>query len=100
MVHRLGVILGSVGHRVKIHKITPATGKERGDLETTWFYKSLKNMLITYDGPEFDGTLREVTRKKILHYHQLYINHPGPIAFTGRLYDDFGRLLFMHTHRG
>jgi len=23
----------AVGHRVKIHKITPATGKERGDLE-------------------------------------------------------------------
>ena len=22
-----------MGHRVKIHKITPATGKERGDLE-------------------------------------------------------------------
>ncbi len=33
MVHRLGVILGSMGHRVKIHKITPATGKERGDLK-------------------------------------------------------------------
>ena len=33
VVYRLGVILGSVGHRVKIHKITPATGKERGDLE-------------------------------------------------------------------
>ena len=29
----MGDILGSVGHRVKIHKITPATGKERGDLE-------------------------------------------------------------------
>jgi hypothetical protein len=26
-------ILGSVGHKVKIHKITPSTGKERGDLE-------------------------------------------------------------------
>ena len=26
-------ILGSVGHRVKIHKITPPTGKERRDLE-------------------------------------------------------------------
>ncbi len=26
-------ILGSVGHKVKIHKITPATGRERGDLE-------------------------------------------------------------------
>ena len=33
VVYRLGVILGSVGHRVKIHKITPATGKERNDLE-------------------------------------------------------------------
>jgi hypothetical protein len=33
VVYRLGDIFGSVGHRVKIHKITPATGKERGDLE-------------------------------------------------------------------
>ncbi len=33
VVYRLGVILGSVGHRVKIHKITPAQGKERGDVE-------------------------------------------------------------------
>ncbi len=32
-VYRLGGIFGSVGHRVKIHKITPATGKERDDLE-------------------------------------------------------------------
>ncbi len=33
VVYRLGGILGSVGHKVKIHKITPVTGKERGDLE-------------------------------------------------------------------
>jgi hypothetical protein len=33
VVYRLGGILGSVGHKVKIHKITPDTGKERGDLE-------------------------------------------------------------------
>ncbi len=33
MVHRLGVILGSVGHRVKIHNITPVTVKERGEVE-------------------------------------------------------------------
>ena len=32
VVYRLGA-LGSVGHRVKIHKITSATGKERGDIE-------------------------------------------------------------------
>jgi hypothetical protein len=36
----------------------------------------------------------------------LYINRPDPIVFlpaavdtTGRLYDDFSRLLFLHTHR-
>jgi len=33
VVHKLGVLLGSVGHRLKIHKITPAWGKERGDLD-------------------------------------------------------------------
>jgi hypothetical protein len=56
--------------------------------------------------PDLDGTLMEVSRKKILHYRQLYINRPDPIAFlpvvvdtTGRLYDDFSRLLFLHTHR-
>jgi hypothetical protein len=53
-----------------------------------------------------DGILREVVRKKILHYHQLYIHRPDPITFlpvvvdtTGRLYDDFSRLLFLHTNR-
>jgi hypothetical protein len=46
-----------------------------------------------------------VVRKNILHYRQLYINRPDPIAFlpatvdtTGRLYDDFSRLLFLHVH--
>ena len=33
VVYKLGTLLGSVGHRVKIHNITPATGKKRGDLE-------------------------------------------------------------------
>jgi hypothetical protein len=33
VVYKLGALFGSVGHRVKIHNITPATGKERGDLE-------------------------------------------------------------------
>jgi hypothetical protein len=31
--YKLSGFLGSVGHRVKIHKITPVTGKERDDLE-------------------------------------------------------------------
>jgi hypothetical protein len=33
VVYHLDGIFGSVGHRVKIHKITPVTGKERVDLE-------------------------------------------------------------------
>ncbi len=33
VVYRLGGIFGSVVYRVKIHKITPATDKERDDLE-------------------------------------------------------------------
>jgi hypothetical protein len=51
-------------------------------------------------------TLRTVTRTKIRHYRQLYINHPDPITFmpvevdtTGRIYEDFSRLLFLHAHR-
>jgi hypothetical protein len=37
---------------------------------------------------------------------QLYLNRPDPIAFmpvavdtSGRVYDDFSRLLFLHAHR-
>ena len=40
MVYRFVGILGSVGPRVKIHKITPATGKERGDIEIKDFQKT------------------------------------------------------------
>ena len=51
-------------------------------------------------------TSEVVTRKKIVHYRQLYIDRPEPIAFMpvevdtpGRIYDDFLRLLFLHSHR-
>jgi hypothetical protein len=42
VVYRFGLLLGSVGHRVKIHKITPATGKERGDIELIIYYVVLQ----------------------------------------------------------
>jgi hypothetical protein len=114
----LGGIFGSVGHRVKIHKITPATGKERGNLQIKDYVVLQKpleqadrlppprtlilDFTLTHtrhdsshvhttgqltntrrsDGaPELDVALREVSRKKILHYHHLYINRPDPIAF-------------------
>ncbi len=47
-----------------------------------------------------------MARKKILHYRQLYVDRTDPIAFmpvavdtSDRIYDDFLRLLFLHTHR-
>ena len=56
--------------------------------------------------PEADGTLKTVVRVKILHYHQLYLNRPDPIAFIGvavdtsvLIYDDFSRLIFLPAHR-
>ena len=44
VVHKLGVLLGSVGHKVKIHKITPANGKKRGDIE-------IKNYVVLQPPP-------------------------------------------------
>ena len=47
-----------------------------------------------------------MARKKIIHYRQIYLDHPEPIAFipvavdtSGRIYDDFPRLLFLYAHR-
>jgi hypothetical protein len=82
-------------------------------LTHTRFEKSQRSSLgqLTYtrrtDGvPEPDGVLKTVTRAKIRHYRQLYINRPEPIAFMPvavdtavRIYEDFSRLLFLHAHR-
>jgi hypothetical protein len=57
--------------------------------------------------PEPDGVLKAVTRTKIIHYRQVYLNRPDPITFiplvvdtSDLIYDDFLRLLFLHAHRG
>ena len=66
----------------------------------------LTNMRRSDGTPEPDGALMLVGRKKIIHYRQLYLDRPEPIAFmlvavdtSGRIYDDFLRLLFLHAHR-
>ena len=66
----------------------------------------LTNIRRSDGSPEPDGDLKVVDRKKIIHYLQLYIHHPEPIAFmpvvvdtSGRIYDDFLRLIFLHAHR-
>ncbi len=105
---------------VKVHKITPPTGRERGDLEIkdyvvlqkpqeqadrlppppprtlildftmthTRYGRShlnlngqLTNASRSDGAPEPDGVIKAVARKKILHYRQLYVDHPDPIAF-------------------
>ncbi len=143
VVYRLDDILGSVVHRVKTHKSTSATGKERDDLEIKDYVVLQKpqeqadrlppprtlilDFTLTHtcfgrshvhstgqlthtrrsDGvSEPDGDLRAVVRRKILHYHQLYINRPDPVAFmpvevdtSDLIYDDFSRLLLQHANR-
>jgi hypothetical protein len=66
----------------------------------------MTNIRRSDGAPELDGAIREVARTKILHYRQLYLNRSDPITFlpvavdtTGRVYDDFSRLLFLHAHR-
>ena len=139
----MDVLLGSVWHHVKIHNITPVTGKERGDLEIKDYLVMQKpepqanrlppphTLIMDYtmthirfgcshlhpmgqltntrrsDGDhDPDGSVKDVVRIEIRHYRNLYLNHPDPIAFiplavdtTGRLYDEFIRLLFLHAHR-
>ena len=55
--------------------------------------------------PDPDGVLKEEVRFQICHYRNNYLNRPDPIAFfpivvdtSGRLYDDFIRLIFLHAH--
>ena len=60
------------------------------------------------DTPDPDGTLKESVRIKIRHYRNVYLKFVTigtsivQIQFlsytSGRLYDDFIRLFFFHTH--
>jgi hypothetical protein len=66
----------------------------------------LTNTRRSDGAPDPDVALKEVVRIKISHYRNLYLNHPEPIVFiplavdtTGRMYDEFILLLFLHAHR-
>jgi hypothetical protein len=71
-----------------------------------YFTGQLTHTRLSDGVPDPDGDLRTMVRKKILHYHQLYVNRSDPIDFmslpvdtSGRIYNDFNRLLFLHVHR-
>ena len=61
---------------------------------------------VSSDAPQPDGVLNKTGRMKIRHYRQIYENRPDPIVFlpitvstSGCVYEDFERMLFVHTHR-
>jgi hypothetical protein len=66
----------------------------------------LTNTRRSDGAPDPDVSFKEVVRIKTRHYRNLYLNHPDAIAFipldvdtTGRMYEEFIRFLFLHTHR-
>ncbi len=67
---------------------------------------TLSHRVSSTGTPHPDGTLNKVTRMKIRHYPQIYVDRSEPIVFltitvntSGHVYDDFIRLHFLHTHR-
>ncbi len=134
------MLLRSVGHRVKTHKITPVPDNERGDIEIQDYVflprgeddripsrTLVMDVTMTHDrygrtthhtngtlthrvpstgAPQPDGALNKTARMKIRHYRQMYADRSDPIVFlpitvstSGRVYEDFPRLLFLHSHR-
>jgi hypothetical protein len=56
--------------------------------------------------PQPAGALNKAARMKIQHYRQIYADRPDPIMFlsitvntSGRVYEDFSRLFFLHVYR-
>jgi hypothetical protein len=56
--------------------------------------------------PQPDGALNKAARIKIRHYRQIYADRPDPVVFlpttvntSGRVYEDFTRMMFLHEHR-
>ena len=67
---------------------------------------ALTHRVSSTGAPQPEGALKNAVSKKIRHYRQLYADKPDPIIFlhvaentSGRVHDDFVRLLFLHAHR-
>jgi hypothetical protein len=79
---------------------------ERYERTTQHTNGALTHRVPSTGAPQSDGALNKVTRMKIQHYRQIYSDRPDPIVFlpitvntSGRVYEDFARLLFLHAHR-
>jgi hypothetical protein len=70
---------------------------------------ALSHRVSSRGAPQADGALNNATRLhmiKILYYRQLHADRPDSIVFlpvavstSGRVCDDFVRLVFLHAHR-
>jgi hypothetical protein len=67
---------------------------------------ALIHRVSSIGAPQSDGSLNKAARMKIRHYRQIYVDRHDPIVFlpitvstSGRVYEDFARLLFLHEHR-
>jgi hypothetical protein len=67
---------------------------------------ALTHRVSSTGAPQPDGALNKAVRKKIRYYRQVYVDRTDPIVFlpitvrtSGRVYEDFTRLLFLHAHR-
>jgi hypothetical protein len=62
----------------------------------------LTHRVSSTGAPQSDGALNKEVRMKIRHYRQIYVDRPDHIVFlpiavstSGRVYEDFARLLFL-----
>jgi hypothetical protein len=70
---------------------------------------ALTHRVSSSGAPQPDGALNKTTRIKIRYYRQIYTDKPvrtDPIVFvpvvvitSGRIYEDFTRMLLLHAHR-
>jgi hypothetical protein len=67
---------------------------------------ALTQRVSSTGAPQPDGAFNKTIRKKIRHYRQIYADRPDPIVFlsitvsiSGRVYEDFTRLHFLHEYR-
>jgi hypothetical protein len=67
---------------------------------------ALTHRVSSTDVPQPDGVLNKSVRMNIRHYRQIYTDSPDPIVVltitvstSGHVYEDFPRLIFIHTHR-
>jgi hypothetical protein len=99
--------IGLLSLWMSIYRFIISIGSERRGLVFHDTETPILTFSVTLTLSIHNKQTKTVTRAKIIHYRQVYLNRPDPIVFmsvavdtsSGRIYDDFSRLLFLHDHR-